>query len=167
MGDKKLKLGSMFVGLSSAAINPGESRKVMCRPQVIFRPRHLVLPRPYPSLRLLDFKVGKNSQLVTGDAVPLNTFLFPPRAEEVLGQLVGRDWKEIGGAAGELLEELRKFYGNLGKCDTCQVGMELEFLLDNVGQEPILFQGASVYGETALGYLADAPPFGEGLSVID
>lgn len=60
---------------SKTSIPPGATAEIISRPQVIFRPDRLLIP---PSIAanfmLLDFKIGKNSMLLSCDAIPAETF---------------------------------------------------------------------------------------------
>lgn len=143
------KIEEHWIGVPAVAINPGEHRIAAIRPQVVFKARRLVLPRPYPSLRIINLNVGKNSQLVTETAVPLNAFLQPPEIDELIKRLSVDGFSDPA-LGSELLAELRAYRNNLGSIDTCQIGMLIEITLENVGQEPLIFQGAMLYGDSVV-----------------
>ena len=67
------KQPNIFLGIPSTWV-PGISKVVViARPQIAFHPRYLVIPKSIaPCFRILDIKIGKNSQL-TGE-MPAEVF---------------------------------------------------------------------------------------------
>lgn len=63
------------VGLGSTAIAGSSSANICVQPQVNFRPENLVIPPDVArDFLITDFKVGKNSQLVSIGAIPAHAF---------------------------------------------------------------------------------------------
>jgi hypothetical protein len=66
------------------------------RPMIYATPRYLVLPPPIAELyELVDFKVGRDSQLLGGFPVPLDTFSAAFLANDRLSKL--QEWKGADG----------------------------------------------------------------------
>lgn len=66
------------------AIAPGRIEDVTVRPQVTFRPTHLVVTVEVAKcFRLVDYRIGVHSQKVAWDSLPLGPFARP--AYDVLG----------------------------------------------------------------------------------
>jgi len=68
--DRKLLAGELEI-----LVAPGQTISLHAQPQVVFRPTHLVLDDEAAEwYDVVDVKVGKNSQLVSGDRLPGTAF---------------------------------------------------------------------------------------------
>lgn len=69
------KARTYFMGFFAAAVGAGATVAVTERPQVPFRPERFIVPSAFaPNFVINDLRVGKNSQLVTAQAVPAQAF---------------------------------------------------------------------------------------------
>jgi len=69
------KARTYFMGFFSAAIPAAGQIAVTERPQVPFRPERFIVPSAFaPNFVINDLRIGKNSQLVTAQAVPAQAF---------------------------------------------------------------------------------------------
>jgi hypothetical protein len=120
-------------------IAPRSTAHVVTYPPFVFRPRRLVVDRSYPTLRVLDFKVGKNSQSVAPGSYPMDV-LGVGGTLACLDELLGkREESDIG--RDEVAREVDKLCDNLGSVDTCQAGMNLVLSLRNDSDEPVTWSG--------------------------
>jgi hypothetical protein len=123
-------------------------------PQVIYRPRRLVVDRSYPDLIVLDLKIGQTSQLMSGEPFPLDALLPLPPLELMYERLTHFRLGDSDDDAKKLLaanlEELGKLRNNLGRVDTCQIGQTIALVLQNTSKAPIDFKGALLYGDCML-----------------
>lgn len=64
-----------FLGIPTTMITGCEVRGVVVRSQVSFRPTYLVIPKVIAvDFEILDLKIGKNSQFVSGDPIHASVF---------------------------------------------------------------------------------------------
>lgn len=63
------------LGLGSTKVEPGETITISATSQASFHPERLIIPsRIAQDFRIIDFKVGRNSQLVSVGALPAAMF---------------------------------------------------------------------------------------------
>jgi len=69
------KYNHVVVAAPMIAVRGGEEGTVVTRSRVVFRPTHLVVPRPAAEhFTILDFKIGKNCQFDGSGGVPAGCF---------------------------------------------------------------------------------------------
>lgn len=126
-------------------IKSQDTAKIDAQPQLVFRPMGIMLPRRYPTLKLVDFHVGKRSQLISGGSIPLDCF----QAEDLFKVAMAKiDAMKFAGAVAEEVAEIkraiRSIRYNLGSATTCQIGMLTGVVILNTGREDVLFEGGLV-----------------------
>lgn len=137
-----------MIGLESITVPPGIVQESRAYPQVKFTALRLVLDRRYPTLKVVDLKVGHTSMLMGAGPFPVDVFQRPERLDELIAKLEAAAGDDVVGAQlDELLWALEDFRGNLGKVSTTQPGMTLGLSLLNVGPEAVKFEGAAFFGD--------------------
>lgn len=139
---KRLRMSERLLPLPVVEIKPRETVTIPLQPQWIFKPRRLILSQRFPSLVLVDYKVGACSQTVAAGTVKMDTFAIDDRlvaVRDLLGAVVTK-----GLASSEALlkigEQLDELLNNLPS-DTCQVGQIITLAISNEGPEVVRFTG--------------------------
>ncbi len=86
------KARTYFLGFrTTVPVGAGLNAVVTERPQLPFRPERFIVPSDIAgSFEIADFRIGKNSQLVTAQAVPARTF-----QEDATNTLLGLDTAQV------------------------------------------------------------------------
>jgi hypothetical protein len=139
-----------LIGLSGIKI-PAQSFGVLeAYPQVIYKPRRLVVDRSYPELVVMDLSVGNCSQVMGVGEFPLDALLPVAPLEVMYERLTHFRLGDSDGDAVKLLaaalEQLTAVRNNLGRVDTCPIGGWIRFTLRNTSNREIDFRGAALYG---------------------
>lgn len=137
------------IGLSQAIIPAKDSAESEAYPQVLYRPRRLVVDRSYPMLRVVDLKIGATSQFMSAGSFPLDALLPLKPLELIYERLLrlGTGGEELA-AVLACREELAKIHHNLGTVDTCHIGQVIRLRLANTSDVPVTFWGALMLGDS-------------------
>lgn len=107
------------LGIGPIPFPPGAEASVITRPQLPFKPEHLVLPEDVAQAFMLhDLKVGVRSQGVNCVSIPCDTFSLALHAKE------------------ERLVDLTRW-----DCDAIMPGQELQLIVSNESGKIISFRG--------------------------
>ena len=142
---RKLRTSQKILGFARTTIDPDKTVQLIQQPQWIFKPRRLVIPQRYPSLMLVDFRVGASSQLVTSAGIAIDTFATDEKLQAAIEMLAKLSAKGPAGAE-ELLkvrEELEQLNNNLPG-ETCQIGQLIALHVLNIGKEPVSFLASMI-----------------------
>lgn len=145
MTGRRLRTSQKILGFQRVTIEPDKTVPLIQQPQWIFKPRRLVIPQRYPSLMLIDFKVGALSQLVSATPIAIDTFATDERLSAAIEAMTKLATKGPAGAE-ELLkvrEELAQLNNNLPG-ETCQIGQLIALHVANIGKEPVSFLASMI-----------------------
>lgn len=131
-GEEPVELNGkrLLVGIGTKACAPGETATMVVRPQLSGRTLTILVDRrTAEAFELYDLRVGKCSQFVSTNSVPLHMFAVDvehlPDAQEL--RVVD--------------EQYREFFD----LDVCPVGTDLLVIVTNTSDEPADFRGAIAF----------------------
>lgn len=131
-----------LLGLPRTEIAAQTMARISVGPQILYKPRHLLLPRSYPTLELVGLQIGNCHQSASADSIPMDVFQSLPPLEAMLKELERREVDAR--LIAELVERLKIARNNLGRVDTCNVGQYITLHVHNTGAAPVVFEAALV-----------------------
>jgi hypothetical protein len=137
-----------MLSLPSADVPAGTVVPIDAHPQVVYRPRRLVVEQRYPSLFVIALKVGSCYQTMSGDAFPLDALKADERLERIEKLVTAPNFANVRSEIyADILRDLKALRNNLGRVDTCQVAQRLTLILENKSEKMVHFAGGLYYGD--------------------
>jgi len=113
------KARTYFMGFFAPAVPAGATVTLIERPQVPFRAERFIVPSAFaPNFAILDLRIGKNSQLVTSQAVPAQAF-----QEDATNTPLGLDTAQVSQDISIIVQEIG---GAINPFRACLIGPAVE-----------------------------------------